>query len=316
MKIIRLGLGLNACFWVVSFCLTLLFVSCGTSRKTSVSTKGKDGEIINVPYGVKVELPQYVKASFTNYYSGYVKVEEYSSYDCNKLGVQDVAFKAKTSTGVEEFTLKINVSDKVAFVDGKLNEYANATKNLLPNSLGELYIIKGESGLYIAANINDSEIWTDGENWHRGDMGQKGNNDDFIIYLTSSDVANRTTICLSAANLLRVYGNGLSLDSEDINLEYGNMVTNKKISDYAFHVTTSGLANCGESNGLTLELYISYKDLGITNPDAIKMCFNYNNVSMLNGTKFNVNNYFVAGEAVDNAEDNIKAYFSINELIK
>ena len=43
MKIIRLGLGLNACFWVVSFCMALFLVSCGTSRKTSVSTKGKDG---------------------------------------------------------------------------------------------------------------------------------------------------------------------------------------------------------------------------------------------------------------------------------
>lgn len=273
-------------------------------------------EIINVPYGVKVELPQYVKASFTNYYSGYVKVEEYSSYDCNKLGVQDVKFTAKTSKGVEEFTLKVNVSDKMAFVDGKLNEYANAAKNLLPNSLGELYVIKGESGLYIAANIKDNEIWTDGENWHRGDMGQKGNNDDFIIYLTDSDIANRTTICLSAANLLRVYGKGLSLDSDDIKLEYGNMVTNKKISNYEFHVTTNGLVNCGQSNGLTLELYISYKDLGIANPDSIKMCFNYNNVSLLNGEKVNADNYLVVGEAIDNAEDNIESYFSINELIK
>ena len=98
------------------------------------------------------------------------------------------------------------------------------------------------------------------------------------------------------------------------------MITNKKISNYAFHVTTSGLANCGESNGLTLELYISYKDLGITNPDSIKMCFNYNNVSMVNGTKVNADNYLVVGEAVDNAEDNaednIESYFSINELIK
>ena len=277
-------------------------------------------EIINVPYGVNVELPQYVKASFTNYYSGYVKVEEYSSYDCNKLGVQDVKFTAKTSKGVKEFTLKVNVSDKVAFVDGKLDEYANATKNILPNSLGELYVIKGESGLYIAANIKDNEIWTDGENWHRGDMGQKGNNDDLRIYITEGEASERTTLCLSAANLLRVYGKGLSLDSNDISLEYGNMVTNKKISNYEFHVTTSGLANCGESNGLTLEIYISYKDLGITNPDSIKMCFNYNNVSMVNGTKVNADNYLVVGEAVDNAEDNaednIESYFSINELIK
>ena len=32
--------------------------------------KSIDEEIINVPLGVKVELPDYVKASFTNYYSG------------------------------------------------------------------------------------------------------------------------------------------------------------------------------------------------------------------------------------------------------
>ena len=273
-------------------------------------------EIINVPYGVNVELPQYVKASFTNYYSGYVKVEEYSSYDCNKLGVQDVAFKAKTAKGVKEFTLKVNVSDKVAYVDGKLDEYANAAKNLLPNSLGELYIIKGESGLYIAANINDSEIWTDGENWHRGDMGQKGNNDDFRIYITEGEASERTTLCLSAANLLRVYGKGLSLDSNDISLEYGNMVTNKKISDYEFHVTTNGLVNCGESNGLSLELYISYKDLGINDPDNINLCFNYNNVSSVNGVKSAVDNYLVNSDVTENAEESIDSYFSINDLIK
>ena len=273
-------------------------------------------EIINVPYGVNVELPQYVKASFTNYYSGYVKVEEYSSYDCNKLGVQDVKFTAKTSKGVKEFTLKVNVSDKVAFVDGKLNEYANATKNILPNSLGELYVIKGESGLYIAANIKDNEIWTDGENWHRGDMGQKGNNDDFRIYITEGGVNERTTICLSAANLLRVYKNGLSLDSDDIKLEYGNLVYNKKLENYAFQVNTSGLMNCQESDGMTLEMFLSFADLGVNEPENIKLCFNYNNVSSVNGVKSNVNNYLVAGDLTEKAEENIESYFSINELIK
>ena len=238
-----------------------------------------DEEVINVPLGVKVDLPQYVRATFTNYYSGYLKVEEYSAYDYNKAGMQDVTFKAKTADGIKEFTLKINVSDKVAFVDGNLSEYENAQKNLLPNGLGEVYVIKGEKGLYIAASITDNEIWTDGENWHRGDMGQKGNNDDFIVYVTDTDTSARTTLCLSSANLLRAYGNGLSLDSDDVKLELGNLVYKKKISDYQYHVTTYGLTNGGRSYGLSLELYISYKDLQISNPDDIKLCFNYNNVT-------------------------------------
>ncbi len=273
-------------------------------------------ETINVPLGSKVELPQYVKASFTNYYTGYVKVEKYSDYDVNKPGEQDVKFTVKTAEGIKEFSLKVNVSDKVAFVDGNLNEYSGAKKNLLPNGLGEVYVIKGENGLYIAANIKDSEIWTDGENWKRGDMGQKGNNDDFIIYLAGSDASKRTTICLSAANLLRVYGNGISLNDSDITLELGNKVYNKKISDYDYHVTTKGLANGGKSEGMMLELYIGYKDLGITNPDDIKLCFNYNNISVIDGVKSAVDSYLVVGEVVDNAEESIDSYFSINDLVQ
>lgn len=275
-----------------------------------------DEETINVPLGVKVDLPQYVKASFTNYYSGYVKVEEYSAYDCNKSGLQDVKFKVNTPEGLNEYTLKINVIEGAAFVDGNLTEYASAKKNLLSNDLGEVYVIKGKDGLYIAANINDSEIWTDGENWKKGDMGQKGSNDDFIIYLTESDATSRTTICLSSANLLRVYTDGLSLDSDDISLEYGNLVYNKKISDYQFHVTTKGLVNGGKSEGLTLEIYISYEDLGVNNPEDLKLCFNYNNVSSVDGEKSNADNYLVNGDLTDKPEENIESYFSINDLVK
>ena len=278
--------------------------------------KSIDEEVINVPLGVNVELPTYVKASFTNYYSGYLKVEEYSSYDCNKAGSQDVKFKAKTGEGVKEFTLKINVRDRVAFVDGTLTEYANAKKNLLPNGLGEVYVIKGENGLYIAANIVDSAIFTDGENWHRGDMGQSGKNDDFLIYVTDGGVADRTTVCLSAANLLRIYNKGISLDSPDVTLEFGNLVYNKKASDYEYHVTTKGLVNGGESNGLTLEVYVSYEDLGIEDPEAIKMCFNYNNISKAGDVNTAEDNYLVKTAVGDKAEENIDSYFSISELIK
>lgn len=272
-------------------------------------------EVISVPYGVIVDLPAYVRATFTNYYSGYLKVEEYLGYDCNKLGLQDVRFKANTGEGLKEFTLKINVSNSVAFVDGELTEYANAKKNILPNNLGEVYVIKGDFGLYIAANINDSEIWTDGENWHGGDMGQKGNNDDFIIYITDSNTNERKTICLSSANLLRVYNSGVSLSDSDVTLEFNNLVYNKKATDYKYHVTTKGLVNGGESGGLSLELYISYADLGIKNPESVKMCFNYNDVSLTSGAKSSKDNYLVNGTADDRAEESIDSYFGVSELI-
>lgn len=274
-----------------------------------------DEEPICVPYGVNVELPQYVKASFTNYYSGYVKVEEYSSYDCNRAGLQDVTFKVKTGEGLKEFTLQINVCKNTAFIDGKLTEYASAKKNLLPNDLGEVYVLKGESGLYIAANIFDQEIWTDGENWSRGDMGQKGNNDDFIVYITDSTVQDRTTVCLSAANLLRIYGSGVGLDSDDVTLEFNNLVFNKKVTDYAHHVTTGGTVNGGTSGGMVLELYVSYEDLGISDPDAVKLCFNYNNVSAGDNGKSSTDNYLVAGTGGSCTENDINAYFDISTLI-
>lgn len=271
---------------------------------------------IYVPLGVEVDLPQYIKASFSNYYSGYVKVEEYSSYDCNTAGLQTIKAKVKTAEGLKEVPFLVNVVENHPYVDGNLTEYTNEKKLELPNGLGEVYVVVSNVGIYVAAKINDNEIWTDGENWKKGDMGQKGNNDDFRVYITEGEASERTTICLSAANLLRVYKNGLSLDSDDIKLEYGNLVYNKKLTNYAFHVETSGLMNCGESDGLTLEMFLSFTDLGVKNPENIKLCFNYNNVSSVNGVKSNVNNYWVAGNLTEKAEENIESYFSINELIK
>lgn len=269
---------------------------------------------VDVPLGS--ELPLYLKAKFDNYYSGYVKVLEYSGYDPNKAGLQTVSVKINTAKGVKTYDFPVNVVENLPCVDGSLTEYANAKQTELPGGLGELYVVKGESGLYIAASISDGEIWTDGENWNRGDMGQKGNNDDFRIYITEGEASERTTLCLSAANLLRAYGKGISLNSDDVTLEFNNLVYKKAIKDYKFHVTTRGLMNCGESEGLTLELYVSYEDLGISNPDNIKLCFNYSNVSSIGGTKIAVDNYLVNGEVTENAEESIDSYFSINDLIK
>ena len=268
-------------------------------------------DVINLPMGVKVQLPAYLKAGFTNGYSGYVKVESYSDYDHSKAGLQEVKFTVKTGEGLKEFSLKVNLSADVAYVDGDLTEYQNVKKNQLPNGLGELYVIQGENGLYIAASINDSEIWTDGENWNAGDMGQTGNNDDFIVYLTDSTVQDRVTLCLSAASLLRVYGDGISLDDADNTLLFNNLVYNKKLSDYQYRATTKGLVNGGESGGMTLEIYISYDDLGFANPDNIKLCFNYNDVYSVGGKKAAEDNYLVKGSG---NEESIDSYFSLSEL--
>ena len=280
--------------------------------------EGIDQEVIDVPCGVQIDLPQYVKANFTNSYSGYIKVIDYSRYDYNKLGVQDVTLKVNDAEGVKEFTIKVNVSDKAAYVDGNMVEYTKIQGISLPEELGELFVIKGEKGLYIAADILDREIWTDGENWNVGDMGQHGNNDDFIIYLTDSDAASRKTICLSSANLLRIYGDGVTFESDDLTLKLGNMVYNKKVSDYKFHVTTNGLANCKQSNGLSIEFFISYEELGIEDPEAIMLCFNYNDISMEDGVKVGTDNYFVKNalpdDSEENPEENINSYFSINDL--
>lgn len=270
-----------------------------------------DEDVINLPMGVKVQLPEYLKASFTNGYGGYVKVESYSDYDYSKAGLQDVKFTVKTGEGLKEFSLKVNVSADVAYVDGNLTEYQNVKKNQLPNGLGDLYLIQGENGLYIAASINDGELWTDGEDWNRGDMGQKGNNDDFIVYLTDSTAQDRVTLCLSSANLLRVYNDGVSLEDVDNTLLFNNLVYNKKLSDYQYRATTHGLVNGGESDGLTLEIYISYEDLGFANPDNIKLCFNYNDVYSVGDKKSAEDNYLVKGSG---NEESIDSYFSLSEL--
>ena len=279
-----------------------------------------DEEEIVVPYGVSVELPQYVKATFTNEYSGYVKVEQYTkTYNPNTLGKQEVELKVNTKDGLVTQKLTVNVKNDVAFVDGVLSEYSNVKANVLPNNLGNVYVIKGEKGLYIAVDIKDNQIWTDGELWLKGDMGQKDNNDDFRVYLTTSDVSKRYTLCLSSANLLRIYSNGLSLNDVSATqaFAYNNLVYSKEVTDYKFHVTTKSMTNgIGDSVGMTMELYISYEELGITNPDDIKLCFNYNNVTGPLDNKTNVNNYLVKAVANNSIEEEtIGCYFSISELI-
>jgi len=269
---------------------------------------------IAVPQGVKVSLPKYLRATFENDMEGMIKIAYTSDYDENKLGEQTVSFKATTVYGDFNGTLKVVVNNE-PFIDGNLTEYAKMKKHTV-EGIGDIYVAQGKEGLYIAAKIDDDDVWTDGENWKSGDMGQKGQNDDFRVFVApTDDVDSRVTLCLSAANLLRVYEAGTSLD-EERGLERKNLVYQKTIEDYRYRVTTRGLTNVeegGSSNGFDLELYISYSDLGI-DPEDIHLCFDYNNVTKTSGTKTATDHYFSKTNQA-NSELDFANYFSLAELI-
>lgn len=272
-----------------------------------------EDKTITVPQGVKVSLPKYIKATFENDMEGMIKIAYTSDYDENKLGEQTVSFKATTVYGDFNGTLKVIVNNE-PYIDGQLTEYANMKKHTV-DGIGDIYVAQGKEGLYIAAKVNDNDLWTDGEAWSVGDMGQKGLNDDFRIFVASTDDAeNRVTVCLSAANLLRVYEAGTTL--EDKGLEKKNLVYQDSLEDYRYRVTTKGLTNVeegGASNGFDLELYISYSDLGI-DPEDMFLCFDYNNITKTSGTKTATDHYFSKTNQA-NSELDIANYFSLTELI-
>ena len=282
---------------------------------TRVVDEFEDVEIA-VPYGVNVELPAYLKATFENEYQGLVKVTYEGSYDANTGGAQTVKFKAKTGKGTITGDLKVNVKSEI-FVDGIINEAVyNDIYEHKVEGIGSIYVMRGETGFYFAAKITDTELWTDGEAWGSGDMGQNGQNDDFRIYLTTSSAAERITICLSSANLLRVYEAGTSLSGFK---PTANLYHSGFLQDYRYHVTTTGLTNNnGEktSTGMEMELFISYEDLGVSDPLEVKLCFNYSNVDYVGGKKVTTNNYYCA-QAVTGAEPEAsdEYYFPLAEIL-
>ena len=141
------------------------------------------------------------------------------------------------------------------------------------------------------------------------------------MFLTTGDAEERYTICLSAANLLRLYSaDGIDLSSSTVN-RY-NLYSSKDVTDVKYHVTTKGLANVAsgdQSNGLDFEFYVGYEDLGIDNPEDIKLCFTYNNISNPNnveqGTARPSTNVHLAKNSGENPELDINNYYSISELI-
>ncbi len=259
-------------------------------------------------------FPQYLNAEFSNGTEGLVKVTYPASYDKATLGEQEISVKATTNWGDFEGKLKVNVTDEPT-VDGALNEYADYKANSSADGKYKVYVKKGVNGLYFAADITDTDLWTDGEAWGTGDMGQNKNNDDFRIYATTTgDVMDRYTLALSSAGLLRIYDSGTTFS--DNGLQSKNLIYKKYITSAQYHVQTKGIVNNegkNTSQGMTMELYVSYDDLGIDNTDNLKLCFDYNNVASVSGTKSNTDNYLVKTGGSD--ETNINSYFSLAEII-
>ena len=273
-----------------------------------------DMDTVKVPLNAEVTLPKYVPATFDNDYSGYIKVEEYTgTYDNTKEGTYEVSFKASGCQDVEG-KLTVEVTDEV-YVDGIMNEY-EGRKSVSLGDLGKVYVTKGEEGLYVSASINDKEVWTDGEAWGSGDMGQNGKNDDFRVYVSNGDASSRVSMYLSAANLLRVYGDGVGLDNNA--LPNNNWVYKKMIDGYYYRATTHGYVNDNaiESQGVDFELYMPYEALNM-DADEIQLCFEYNDISF-DGSRRNVErNYYTANGYSKEAglELSNDSYIAIADLI-
>lgn len=280
---------------------------------TRVVSSFEDMEI-KVPLNADVTLPKYAVATYENDYVGYSKIKYTSTYDKTKLGKQEVTFEASGIQSVKG-KLVVDVTNEV-FVDGIMNEYSNA-KAITLGDLGKIYVTKGTEGLYFSASINDKQVWTDGEEWKQNDMGQNGKNDDFRIYLTTSEASSRTTLCLSSANLLRIYVDGVSLSESS--LANKNQVYKKYVDGYYYRVNTKGIVNDStvESGGVDFELFIPYYALGMDETDDIKVCFNYNNVDLDGNVKKATNNYYgsMGYSTENNLEELTSSYISISELI-
>lgn len=270
-------------------------------------------EEITVPKGVNVDLPKYVEAEFDNGYTGTIKTEYTSTYDASKVGEQDITYSATTNWGTVTGTMKVTVAEE-PYVDGKLDDVSDyGTKHEASDGLYNVYVKAGEDRLYFGAEVTDKEIWTDGEAWHTGDMGQDGNNDDFRVYLlTDDDPTNRYTLCLASAGLLRIYDAGATLS--DSGLAKKNLVYRKLITDAEYHVVTKGLVNAtGDvSEGMTMEMSLSFDDLGITDTSSLKVCFAYSDISMGSEAKTSELKYLTASSG---DETQLASYYTFDSLL-
>ena len=276
---------------------------------------------ISLPINAKVDLPKYMTAIFEDDSEAVVPVS-YSEYDNTKLG--EATLKVTTNYNTHEFSkdIKINITND-PYVDGVINEFTYNENET--NSIGDkvkFSVSKNDEGIFVQAKVSDNDIWTDGEAWHTGDMGQMNKNDDLEIFLDASGDSNEATsrysIFLSSANLLRVYDKGTDTSKDDTKLANANLVYKGKANNFIHRVNTFGDVNGGSNNGMNMELFIPYSDLNIKDPSKIKMMFKYRDVSSKdNGKTKEVTSYYLKKDKEDNTnfEKNLKNYFDLEELI-
>ncbi len=263
-----------------------------------------------VPLNKKVELPRYLNATYTSGYEGLV-TPEYGTYDETKEGVQEVDIT--TTINCEKTSSKVNVHvGNYPYVDGIIDEELYKNSYDLPSNLGKIYVGKSDLGLAIGAKITDDDIWTDGELWKVGDMGQKGKNDDLRMYITDTTTSDKYTICLSSANLLRVYDSAVNLlTSKDTDLVKHNLFYKKDITGIKHNVTTVGDVNGGTNSGLDYEMFIPYDALGYDSESEIKVLFGYSNISSNGGTKSDERLYVGSSTASEGAIEDISQYITL-----
>ena len=272
-------------------------------------------ETIEITVGGAANLPSYLQVMFEDGEEEIVPVSSYEEFDDTTSGLKTTKVNFDYNGHHYDFDVEINVKE-TPFVDGDLSEVAYS--DIQSFKIGEkvdVKLVSGDDGLYVAAEVKDDDISTDGEDWHNNDLGQMNVNDDLEIYLTDGDVSDRYSIMLSSANLLRVYDRGYDTTNVTSSMPNNNLVISDEATNFLHQVKTSGEMNDGISIGMAMELFISYEDLGITNTDNLKVLFEYNDVSLEGTTKTNSSSYYGASTINDSHELDLANYISVTELL-
>jgi hypothetical protein len=146
-------------------------------------------------------------------------------------------------------------------------------------------------------------------------MGQMGVNDDLGIYLTTGTAEERYSIMLSSTDVLRIYTPGVDTTAPTTDMPQKNMNFKGKAPNFAHRTLTEGVVNGGECSEIRWEMFISYEDLGIEDPEDIKVFARYSDISSANGLgtdKVETRSYF-EGASKDHEKD-IANYIAYADL--
>lgn len=281
-------------------------------------------ETFVVPHGYEVELPKYLPFTYDEDLTGMSKVRYLASYDKDTLGKQNIPYVVENINGViYEGELEVEVKD-VPYVDGRIETALYKEFEQDQDENLKLYYAKDENGVYFAGQITDDHVWSDSEQWRTGDMGQKDRNDDIRIFLTGSDVESRITVCLSAANMYRVYSKGRSMNTSPAVLQVDNLFYRRQLENPDYRVFINGIANDSsiESTGWDFEFFISYSDLDVDDASELMFCVLHSDIQNPNNisgkgtdarTGGNGSETYIVAEVVNTQykEEAIESYFPL-----